>query len=171
MSNIIKIADQTGDKALEILRFSLAKKLNTSVECVFDSILINASALMANVPDGYVLYRDDGMTRAALVLNMEILGLMFPFVFHADDGESDPVGLLYADLEHACLGQFIDYIGHDENLHLFHSVARYIPATLNGIGVIQAIHNAKQEKVAYYDDLGIRRVCKFTKAQLQRNCG
>ncbi len=167
-SNVVQLADQAGKKAQEVLRFSIAKALNTSVERVNDAMVENAATLMAKVPDGYVLYRYEGVTRAALIINMEYYGQNFPFIFHSDAGESEPVGLLHADMEYECLGAFIDYLCQDDNMHFYHAAAHYIPASLNGIGFIQAIYNAKQEKVLYYHELDIRRVCKSTVDQLQR---
>ena len=166
-TKVIQLADQSGKKAQEILRFSIAKALNTSVERIYDAMVENAATLMAKVPDGYVLYRYEGTTRAALIINIEFYGQKFPFIHHSDDGASDPVGLLYSDMEFECLGAFIDYLRQDDNIHFYHAAASYIPASLNGIGFIQAIYNAKQGKVLYYNEQDIRRVCKITVAQLQ----
>ena len=169
-NNIIQMSDRVEKKAQEIALFSVAKALNVPVENVVEEMVKRASELMAKVPDGYILYRCDGMTRAALVINAEVYGQKFPFIFHSDsdDDESEPVGLLYADMEYEFLGAFIDYLVRDDNMHWYHSLAHHIPQTLGGIGFIQAIHNAKQQKLEYFNDLDVRRVSKLTVAQLQR---
>jgi hypothetical protein len=166
-NNVVELANQAGDKATEILRFSLATKLNTTVDLLPEALLKLASTQMAQLPDGYIIYTCNGSRRAALVINMTLEAGKFPFIYHADDGESSPVDLLYADMEYESLGSFVDYICRDENLQLYHAVVTLVPRDLNGIGVIQSILNAKLGDVCYHDEMGIRRIIKQTIEQLR----
>jgi hypothetical protein len=166
-SNVIELAEQPGTKVAEILRLSIANKLGVSPDDLFEACLKLTGDLMAKLADGYVIYQYNGLRRAALVINMEFEGYCFPFVFHKDDGNASPVGLLYADVHYSHLGSLQDYICcDDEHVHLYHAIADFIPLSLNGIGIIQAMENAKQAGVSNRDDLGLRRVAKATVAQL-----
>lgn len=165
-SNIIELAEQSGTKAAEILRLSIANKLGSSPDSLDQACLKLTADLMAKLADGYVIYQCNGLRRAALVINMELEGYCFPFVFHKDDGNASPVGLLYADVHYSYLGSLQDYICRDENVYLYHAIADLIPLSFNGIGIIQAIENAKQAGVSNIDQLGLRRVAKATIAEL-----
>jgi hypothetical protein len=167
-NNVIELTEQPGEKVADILRFSIASKLGISPDNLFETALKLTADLVAKIPDGYVLYQCNGLRRAALVINIEIEGYCFPFIFHKDGCDDDPapVGLLYADVQYSHLGSFINYISSDENIFLYSALVSHMPASLNGIGVIQAIENAKKAGVVYFDDLGIRRVAKATTVEL-----
>lgn len=164
--NIIDLAEQSGTKAAEILRLSIANKLGVSPDNRFEACLKLTGDLVAKLPDGYVIYQYNGLRRAALVINMEFEGNCFPFLFRRDDGNASPVGLLYADVQYSYLGSLEDYICCDEHVDLYHAIADLIPLSLNGIGIIQAIENAKRAEVSNLDQLGLRRVAKTTIAEL-----
>lgn len=165
-SNIIELPEQSGTKAAEILRSSIANKLGTSPDNLDQACLKLTAGLMAKLANGYVIYQYNGLQRAALVINIEHEGYCFPFIFHKDDGNASPVGLLYADVQYSYLGSLEDYICCDEHVDLYHAIADLIPLSINGIGIIQTIENAKQAGVSNLDQFGLRRVAKTTIAEL-----
>lgn len=164
--NVIDLAEQSGAKAAEILRLSIENKRGTSPGNIYQVYLKQTADSMAKLADGYVIYQCNGFRRAALVINIELEGYCFPFIFHRDDGASSPVGLLNADAEYSYIGSLEDYICSDQHVCLFHAIADSIPLSLNGIGIIQAIENAKQAGVSDLDELDLRRVAKATIAEL-----
>ena len=119
-----------------------------------------ASEVAAKVEDGYIYYTVDGVRRGALVINLEIGGVALPMIHHADDGESDPVGVLLNNMDYEYLGDFAKFVLNPENMVYFLAIGRLVPASLNGIGFLQAISMAKAKQVAADDKLGVRRAVK-----------
>lgn len=160
MSNVINLASFDNTRNKDVVLNTIALKLGTTKDQIASVHLKVTAQLMAKVEDGYVMYTRDGVRRAALVVNVDVEGSKFPFIYHADDGGSEPVGLLYADAEFEFLGSFEDYICADANVYLYHALADHIPLGYNGIGVIQAIDMAKTSNVSTVNELGIRRIAR-----------
>jgi len=166
--NVVELTEQQRNQAAEVLQLSVAHKLGASLDNLHLTRLKQTSDLMAKLDDGYVIYMYNGLPRAALVINIELEGCLIPFIFHTDNDIEGPVGLLYADVNYHYLGDFQNYICNAENLYLYHAIADLIPLHLNGIGVIQAIENAKRAEISCLDEVGLRRVAKATIAELAR---
>lgn len=159
-TNVINLFDSKGKNANEVLINTIASRLKTTKENIFNAHLLVTSKLMAEVQDGYIMYMVGDTYRSALVVNMEVEGYKFPFIYHVDDGISSPVGLLYNSDSYEYIGDFIDYVCREENVYLYHELANHIPLELNAIGVIQGIEMAKRDNIRYTNELGIRRIAK-----------
>ena len=162
MCKVINLADVGHKNNRDVVLNTIAHKLNTTKDLINETHMHVTAKLMADVNDGYIVYVINGIRRAALVVNVVIGNGKFPFIYHADDGNSDPVGLLFKDVEFEYLGSFKDYIRNDANVMLYHSVADHIPMELNGIGIIQAVEMAKCHSISSSNELGIRRIARDT---------
>lgn len=158
------------DSSTQVLKNLIAHTLHTTPDNIVPACMRLAARLSAQVEDGYILYRHTAapeVLRAALVVNLEVDGKCFPMVYHQDNGESAPMALLLATMEYQWLGDFVDHITSDENVWLYHALADHIPMHLNGIGIIQALHLARQQGITPADQVGLQRVAKQTLQLLQ----
>ena len=153
--------NQTNADASKLITLLLSRtggESGADIEELIEILAENAAV----VEDGYLLYDDKGLMRAALLINIDMFGSRLPMLFHSDTGEHfSPQGVLLKNTHHVALGSFEDYICKDENNYYYHLIGDMIDAAHGGLPLIQAIEFSKSSGIPYTDELGLRRAAKM----------
>ena len=149
--------DTDASKLLATLSSRMGCDSGASAEDLIQMLAENA----AIAESGYILYDDNGLMRAALLINIDVLNVQLPMIVHSDTGKHvSPQGVLLKGTQYVALGSFKDYIREDENTAYYHLIADMIDIEHGGLPLIQAIEFAKSTGIPYEDEMGLRRAAK-----------